>query len=186
MKPSVHIRNVHKVTNQNNNFPDLHYVKFAKCRSQIETNSNKTKKQNRQQIRQNVTKIKFNIPFIHLFYISPQNQADLFSLGMLFYHVISGLIPFDDESSIETKVNITTGNRPKFEHIEYAMLPRFAHLEALMKKCWQDSPIDRPSAQNALKVMQDASFLCLRHHVEVESESEACLYSQEAAAVQVK
>ena len=121
----------------------------------------------------------FPVIFVH-------RQADLFSLGMLFYNIISGLIPFDDESSVETKVNITTGTRPKFEHMEYSLLPRFAHLEALMKACWQDSPIDRPSAKNALKVMQNAGFLCLRNYLEVESESEACLYTQDTVTALVR
>ncbi|XP_072051071.1 leucine-rich repeat serine/threonine-protein kinase 1-like [Amphiura filiformis] len=111
-------------------------------------------------------------------------KADLFSLGMLFYHIISGLFPFDDLNSIKTKVNITTGTRPKFKHIEYAMLPRCAHLEALMRACWQDSPIARPSAKYALNLMQNASFLCLRHYLEVESDNEACLYTQDTATEQ--
>lgn len=103
---------------------------------------------------------------------------DWFSFGMLLYHLISGLLPFHDlQSSLETRSVVTAGGRPNLIYPDYSILPRFAHLEGLMKWCWMDSPADRPTKEEVLHYLRDASFLCLRHSIELESEEANCLYS---------
>lgn len=108
------------------------------------------------------------------------DQADLFSFGMLLYHIIGGVFPLD---GADNTICIATGGRPTFDHQEYSVLPHFAHLEGLMRKCWKDSPTDRPSAEKVLDVMQDGGFLCLRHVAELDSESEGCVYAQQGVPV---
>ena len=96
---------------------------------------------------------------------------------MLLYHIISGVLPFHDvQNSVETKAQVTKGIRPSLQFKEYTVMPRFYHLENLMKSCWEDSPYNRPQAKEVLRSMKSASFLCLRNMLQLESDSEVCLY----------
>ena len=113
-------------------------------------------------------------------------QVDIFSLGMVFYHLVSGKIPFGEDHSIETKINVAKGQRPELKCGEHSMLAHFTHLESLMQSCWEWSPNRRPSAEDALSVMQDASFICLRNRIEVESMENGCLYAHERHGKEVR
>ena len=99
---------------------------------------------------------------------------------MLLYHVMSGVLPFYDmQNSVETKAAVTSGVRPSLHYKEYSMLPRFFHLENIMVACWQDSPDKRPQAKEIIRYMRNASFLCLRNVLALESDSEVCLYGSD-------
>ena len=99
---------------------------------------------------------------------------------------MSGLLPFHNvQSNIEVKTVVTAGGRPKLTFPDYTMEPRFAHLEGLRNWCWKDDPTNRPSKEEVLFSMRDASFLCLRHKIELDSEVASCLYSPTSSQVEV-
>ena len=99
---------------------------------------------------------------------------------MLFYHIISGVLPFwDDQSSVVIKTKVSKGERPDLKYQGYELLPHFLHLENLMESCWNKSPSKRPKAVKALETIKDASFYCLRQTLNISRDEQACLYAKQ-------
>ena len=105
---------------------------------------------------------------------------------MLTYHIMSGVLPFHNvDSSIEAKAIVTAGDRPKLSYPDYTLEPRFAHLQGMMDWCWLDNPPDRPDKEEVMHSMRDASFLCLRHKIELESDVKNSLYCSAGSLTEV-
>ena len=102
-------------------------------------------------------------------------QADIFSLGMIFFHVISGLPPGGHTISMETTVDTSMGHRPSFEFQEYKLLPHFKHLEESMTTSWQENPDDRMSAKKMLWSMIKPGFCCLCDYIEINNIGSGCV-----------
>ncbi|XP_077988443.1 leucine-rich repeat serine/threonine-protein kinase 1-like [Glandiceps talaboti] len=91
--------------------------------------------------------------------ITYNEKADIFSYSMLLFELTSGLRPYDQVvRTIEITKAVRNGRRPAFK--EHGIEMNCPELENLMKDCWHNSPIKRPSAKTIVKRMKNASFLC--------------------------
>ncbi|XP_072040797.1 leucine-rich repeat serine/threonine-protein kinase 1-like [Amphiura filiformis] len=104
-------------------------------------------------------------------------KIDWFSYAIFLYHLISGTIPFQDETYLATISQVTSGSRPDFKYFNYSMRPQLPNVEGLMEECWRENPDDRPSGKAVIDTMQDLSFMCLRRRMALQSESTAVLYT---------
>lgn len=86
-------------------------------------------------------------------------EADIWSLGAMMFHVLTGVLPFDD--GYETPVNIRTGNRAAWpdymnNHIQFKDLA--ASLQSLIDKCLQIDKSMRPTADELVKACNDLVY----------------------------
>ncbi|RHZ48663.1 hypothetical protein Glove_543g37 [Diversispora epigaea] len=76
-----------------------------------------------------------------IFYIMKKGFADIYSMGMLMWEVITSETPLDDcEHDLELTLDIVKGSRPKI----YEYIPH--EYGTLMKQCWDVNPENRPDA----------------------------------------
>ncbi|XP_019170390.1 PREDICTED: serine/threonine-protein kinase MARK2-like isoform X2 [Ipomoea nil] len=79
-------------------------------------------------------------------------KADVYSFGMVCFHLLTGKVPFEDgERQIEGgKIfrNLIAGQRPLFPH------PSPRYLVNLTKKCWQTDPSLRPRFSSICRILR--------------------------------
>jgi len=69
-------------------------------------------------------------------------KADVFSLGMVLYEIVSGKIPFHNENNMSVVMRkIKRGERPK---IPLDCPKKFAKI---IKRCWETEPFKRPTSE---------------------------------------
>ena len=88
-------------------------------------------------------------------------QADIFSLALITFHVLTGVSPAGHDENIETNLNVACGDRPSFTFRGYTVQPNFKQMVEVMNTCWNENPNERPSASDVLKRMRVIDFLFL-------------------------
>jgi len=69
-------------------------------------------------------------------------KADIYSLGMVFYEIFAGKIPFHNENNVSVVMKkIKKGERPK---IPVECPKKFSKI---IKKCWEADPLKRPTSE---------------------------------------
>jgi len=77
-------------------------------------------------------------------------MSDIFSLGMVFFEIVSGEIPFKEERSEVGVIEIIKeGDRP--------YLPDSCHqgLKTIIEMCWEQAPEKRPTAQQVVEMLSN-------------------------------
>ena len=79
-------------------------------------------------------------------------EADIWSLGAMMFHALTGVLPFED--GYDAAVNVKTGNRaawPAFmnSHVQFKDLA--SSLQALVEQCLQYDKANRPTADQLVK-----------------------------------
>ncbi|KAF9791978.1 kinase-like domain-containing protein, partial [Thelephora terrestris] len=88
----------------------------------------------------------------------PTRKSDIFSFAMVMVEVFTGQVPFFPESDPVARLAVERGERP--ERPIHADLTD--GLWALMKKCWDQDPLRRPTILEVLGILRDWSvFLSL-------------------------
>ncbi|XP_072050180.1 leucine-rich repeat serine/threonine-protein kinase 1-like [Amphiura filiformis] len=88
-------------------------------------------------------------------------KADIFSIGMIVLHLLSGVSPAGNEQNITATLNTADGERRSFKFKDFQVLPNFKQMEEVMELCWKEQPQERPSAADILRRMRKPQFLCL-------------------------
>uniref|UniRef100_A0A7S0MS34 Protein kinase domain-containing protein n=1 Tax=Pyramimonas obovata TaxID=1411642 RepID=A0A7S0MS34_9CHLO len=70
--------------------------------------------------------------------------ADIYSLGMVIFEMVSGTEPFKKYATMQAAFAVSTGKRPSFRDIPKAK----AILEFLIRSCWDGEPARRPSLED--------------------------------------
>ena len=94
-------------------------------------------------------------------YIEETEKIDVYSMGNIFYVLVTDQLPFQDDEMTIAQRKIMNGERPhvpsKFRNSKE---PGYKVLISLMKLCWNQNPRERPSArvvadmiENELRVM---------------------------------
>lgn len=81
----------------------------------------------------------------------PYTQAsDIYSFGMVMYECLAGCPPYHDVAhDVFLSLEILKGLRPKFT----IKIPQF--LTGLINKCWDDNPLNRPTADELEEILYD-------------------------------
>ena len=83
----------------------------------------------------------------------PTRHSDCYALGMVVYEVLSGRIPFDSVRDLFVMERVVQGERPEREEC-------FSdHIWNVLENCWNSSPGDRPSVEDVLQCLEEASRL---------------------------
>ena len=86
----------------------------------------------------------------------PTPASDCYSLGMVIYEILSGRIPFDEESNYAVVLNILHGERPT--RPEEPEGGRFTDgIWEILELCWKHQPADRISAKSVLLYLEGGS-----------------------------
>jgi serine/threonine protein kinase len=74
-------------------------------------------------------------------------KVDIFSMGNIFYSILSGDSPFEGEKESKAQKKVINGKRPKIpdEVLKSDDIAINAIL-SVTRKCWEQSPSDRPTA----------------------------------------
>ena len=97
-------------------------------------------------------------------------KADIFSYGMTLYQMISRRNPYYDVKHIHISPQIEQGKRPKFVEFPVSRTGLY-FMTSLMKRCWKQSPTDRPSTYELIpRLMNPRVQLTMGiHHIESSS-----------------
>lgn len=82
-------------------------------------------------------------------YEKEDEKIDIFSMGNIFYSIISGDMPFEGINEKEAIQMVKDGERPKIprEALQSDDLA-IKTIVSVIKKCWEQNPKDRPSASS--------------------------------------
>jgi serine/threonine-protein kinase len=97
-------------------------------------------------------------------YMSPEqvnggetdNRSDLYSLGIIMYEMLTGRLPFDGLSTMDTLLAHTTEPPPGMTSPEVWVPPS---IEAVVLKCLAKKPADRPASARDLALMYEQALL---------------------------
>ncbi|KAG9005096.1 hypothetical protein FRB93_009966 [Tulasnella sp. JGI-2019a] len=76
-------------------------------------------------------------------------HSDVYSFGCLVLEVMTGKVPFHNCNDLKVNIAILTGKRPVAQ--DYPELSAHSPLWALMNKCWEQNPVDRPSIHDIVQ-----------------------------------
>ena len=78
----------------------------------------------------------------------PTEASDCYALGMVVYEVISGKLPFHNDTNIAVSFKVVKGERPLRE-------PKFtSRLWGMLEWCWASHPDDRPGIEDVLRCLE--------------------------------
>ena len=77
------------------------------------------------------------------------HTADIFSFSMLLYQMIARRHPYHNIKPERIDTSVESGERPKLQDVDNATAAYY-YLTKLMKVCWADNPLDRPSTEKIL------------------------------------
>ena len=92
------------------------------------------------------------------------DKTDMYSFGMCLYEMMSGIVPYSnipeitDMPPVTVAIKISSGFRPDISIISPDIVSILPRLIDLMEKCWNNDPTLRPTAQEALDVIDKISF----------------------------
>lgn len=83
-------------------------------------------------------------------------MVDIYSMGNIFYSILSGNMPFEGQKESKAQKKVLDGVRPKIPD-EVKQSEDFAvqKLISITKKCWSKKAKDRPSAASIRDELQD-------------------------------
>jgi hypothetical protein len=89
------------------------------------------------------------------------DKSDMYSFGMCMYEMLSGMMPYQNFPSelppVTVAIKISQGSRPDVDLIPPEISSSLAPLVELMQRCWDNDISNRPSAREALKLLQSIS-----------------------------
>ncbi len=91
------------------------------------------------------------------------HKADIFSFGMFLYQMIARRLPYHCMAAHKIDVLVEKGLRPNIQDVDTAYTT-YHYLTMLMKKCWQDSPNNRPKSDAIIKTVSLSvvqSIMCI-------------------------
>lgn len=81
-------------------------------------------------------------------YTVETEKVDIFSLGNIFYTIITNIDPWEDTPSEKANKAVMEGKRPKVpSSIKSSEDPADLAIRKMMYKCWEQKPDDRPRAR---------------------------------------
>jgi hypothetical protein len=89
------------------------------------------------------------------------DKSDMYSFGMCMYEIMSGKMPYEDVPEISqmppvtVAIKVSEGLRPDINGIPPEVISVLPDLIALMKRCWNNDPKLRPTAREALLILQN-------------------------------
>ena len=94
-------------------------------------------------------------------YIEETEKIDVYSMGNIFYVLVTNQLPFQDDEMAVAQRKVMNGERPHIpSKYRNSIEPGYMVLISLMKLCWKQNPSERPSArvvadmiENELQVM---------------------------------
>ena len=101
------------------------------------------------------------------------HRVDIFDYGMLLYELIAHQHPFYGVRSSKIKEFINTGQRPQLQSVSIAETGLF-YLTHVMKLCWSDRPINRPTAQKIIQWFCDPALQLIMNVIPIQSKYSIC------------
>jgi serine/threonine protein kinase len=95
--------------------------------------------------------------------------SDMYSFSMIMWEFTSGITPFNNRAhDIHLSLSICKGERPEIiENTPQCYVD-------LMKKCWDENPLKRPSSKEVLKIIYEWTFLPYGKKIEDINEELKC------------
>ncbi|GES76055.1 kinase-like domain-containing protein [Rhizophagus clarus] len=85
--------------------------------------------------------------------------SDIYSFSMIMWEFTSGVPPFNDKAhDLQLSLSICKGERPEI----IKNTPQ-CYVE-LMKKCWNEDPLKRPSSEEVLKIIKNWIYIPYHHY----------------------
>ena len=90
-------------------------------------------------------------------------MVDIYSMGNIFYAILSGNMPFEGQKESKAQKKVLDGIRPKIpDEVKQSDDIAIQTLVSITKKCWSKKPVDRPSAasiRDELKILMDRMMM---------------------------
>ncbi len=78
------------------------------------------------------------------------NRSDIYSLGSVMWEIITGLLPYDNDSQAEIRQKISEGHRHPMP-IQYKGTP----IASLITRCWSEDPKQRPVGEQVVAELEN-------------------------------
>ena len=107
------------------------------------------------------------------------HKTDVFSLGMVLYHMVTGQEPFHNMEREKVLLAIRRGRRPR---LEASSRQPFPYLLKLIHQCWEQCPRKRPTAGEAVGTLCLSPTQCVVNVVHMGNQSpllqSSCIVTQ--------
>lgn len=90
---------------------------------------------------------KFRSPEEYL-YLAESEKIDIYSMGNVFYSLLTGLWPYENKKTKEAQKRIKNGHRPPIpEEVDISKNPLDKALLKAIRMCWDQDPNSRASSR---------------------------------------